>query len=174
MLSETVEIQLINRAIAGDQSAFKKLYEHHADALFQFLHQFSNDRSMVQDWTQRAFIKAFNKLNSFKMDSRFKTWLFAIGINEMRTDKRATIKFVELPEDFIETEIEENETEPLRWFKAKKAIRELPPQKKIILLLHVAEGYTHRDIGETLSIKEGTSRIILHRVKEELRNQLMP
>ncbi len=171
MLSGTEEIKLINQAINGDQNAYKVLYDHHIDGLFAFLNQFSKDRDLVRDWTQRAFIKAFNKLNTFQFKARFKSWLFTIGLNEMRTDMRSSVMFVELQEPEIE-DLPDEDIDPELWDHAKQAIRDLDPQKKMILLLHVAEGYSHKEIAGMLSIKEGTSRIILHRTKEELRKKV--
>ncbi|MBO6525169.1 MAG: RNA polymerase sigma factor [Balneolaceae bacterium] len=169
MISETEEIQLINRAMKGSQSAFHQLYDLHLDSLFRFLTQFTQDRDQVQEWTQRAFVKAFLKLTTFEFKSRFKTWLFTIGLNEMRTDMRSRFKFVELDE--APEQIEE-ESESEQWEMVKEAIKDLSPDKKIILLLHIAEGYSHKEIAEMLSIKEGTSRIILHRTKKELNKHM--
>ncbi len=175
MISQTEEIQLIKNALKGNQNAFNQLYNHHVDQLFRFLHQFSKNRQEVQDWTQRAFIKAFSKLNSFKLESRFKTWLFTIGLNEMRSDRRSGPEFIEFPETFSESEFTQPDAEEAEfdnWIIAKDAIRTLTPDKRMILLLHVAEGYSHQEIGEILSIQEGTSRIILHRAKKELRQKV--
>lgn len=171
MLTGTKEIKLIESALDGDQSSFKELYEYHVDGLFAFLNQFSSDRELVKDWTQSAFIKAFTKLESFKKNSRFKTWLFSIGMNEMRSALRKKIHFEDL--SVIEAMPEINEIEELEnWKVAKNAIQQLSPDKKMIVILHIAEGYSHKEISEMLSIKEGTSRIILHRAKEELRKMV--
>ena len=172
MLSGTEEIQLIQRALAGDQQAFEMLYETHLDELFAFLNQFSEDREQVKDWSQRAFIKAFKKLGHFKGNSRFKTWLFTIGLNEMRTDMRTKIRFVEYDSSYESESFSDDEEESELWIQAKKAIRKLTPLKKMVVLLHVAEDYSHREIGEMLSINESHSRIILHRAKEELKSMV--
>lgn len=174
MISKAEEQKLVYRALKGDQNAFQSLYDHHIDLLFRFLNQFSQNRFEVQEWTQRAFIKAFTRLYTFKMNSRFKTWLFTIGLNEMRTDMRTGFEFVELSNIDNTHEFDETpeETEPENWNKAKEAIRELSPEKRMVLLLHIAEGYSHQEIGEILSIKEGTSRIILHRAKKELKTKI--
>jgi RNA polymerase sigma-70 factor (ECF subfamily) len=172
LISGTEEIQLIRKALDGNQGAFQKLYEAHVEGLFLFLNQFSKEREQVKDWTQRAFIKAFQKLDSFKKDARFKTWLYTIGMNEMRTDMRSKIRFVELDDQLREVP-EDDVTESELWSTARNAIQNLPPEKKMVVLLHIAEGYSHREIGEMLSIKEGHSRIILHRAKEELRNMVL-
>lgn len=168
MLSGTEEIQIIISAVKGNQKSFNLLYKEHVDSLFRFLNQFSTDRELVKDWTQRTFIKAFDKLESFKRESRFKTWLFKIGLNEMRSDLRSKIYFEEIPES--ETiSLEDPEPFSETWGNAREVIRRLSPDKRMILLLHVAEGYSHKEIAEMLAIKEGTSRIMLHRAKEELR-----
>ena len=173
MISKTEEQELVNSAIKGNQNAFRYLYQQYVDQLFRFLLQFSENRQEVQDWTQRAFIKAFTRLNTFKMQSRFKTWLFTIAINEMKMDRRSDFEFTEFSEstypndseNFI-SDIEDSEN----WIKTKTALKQLQPLKRIVFLLHVAEGYTHEHISEILSIKEGASRTILHRAKKELQN----
>lgn len=172
MLSKSEENKFIACSLEGDQNAFKRLYEEHVDDLFAFLNQFSDEREQVKDWTQRAFVKAFRKLDSFNKDSRFKTWLFSIALNEMRMDKRNEIQFRDLEESGAKLVTEPEPEKPEKWHKAKKAIRQLEPDKRIVFLLSIAEDYSHKDIGGILNIPEGTSRVILHRAKKEL-NQIL-
>lgn len=162
------EVNLIEKALNGDQTSFKELYDLHVDGLYCFLAQFSESTSQREEWTQRAFIKAFNKLEQFKSNSSFKTWLFTIGLNEMRTDMRTKIHFEKIEDHHIENEKEDSITETKVWQHAKKAIRQLDPEKRIICLLHIAENYNHAEIANILGITEGSSRIILHRAKKEL------
>lgn len=170
MLPEKEEITLINRALSGDQKAYEKLYDSYVEILYRFLAQFSDHREQIKDWTQVAFVKAFSKLDSFRFNSRFKTWLFSIALNVMRSEMRSKIKFTDLEEAKLDEQVEElSSTQD--WSLLRKAIRKLPPEKRMILLLHEVEGYSHSEIGSMLDIKEGTSRVILHRTKEELRKQ---
>lgn len=170
LLPEKEEIALINRALSGDQKAYEKLYESYVEILFRFLAQFSDQREQVKDWTQVAFVKAFDNLDSFKFNSRFKTWLFSIGLNVMRSEMRSKITFTDLEEANLDKQEPEHSTSH-DWSLLRKAIRKLSPEKRMILLLHEVEGYSHNEIGSMLNIKEGTSRVILHRTKEELRKQ---
>ncbi len=163
------EIHLIDAALNGDQSAYKQLYNLHIDALYCFLSQFSETTSQTEEWVQRAFIKAFEKLGSFKQHSKFKTWLFTIGLNEMRTDMRSNIRFTELHDHHIEREKDEKMEEAGLWLKAKDAIRSLAPEKRMVCLLHIAEGYSHAEIASMIGITEAASRTILHRTKKELK-----
>lgn len=172
MISAEEESDFISQAKAGNQQAFRKLYESHVDALFAFMSQFSDNREQVREWTQRSFIKAFDKLDSFKAASRFKSWLYTIALNEMRMDMRNNIDFEEFePQKFGDNHDPDTEV-PNNWTETKDAIKELDPDKKIVFLLHIAEEYSHREIGSMLQISEGTSRVILHRAKKKLRQIL--
>lgn len=163
------EIQLIEKALTGDQSAFKQLYNLHVDALYCFMAQFSKSNLQKEEWTQRTFIKAFEKLAQFKNNSSFKTWLFTIGLNEMRTDMRKKIHFEDVEDHHIEIDLSEPIEETNIWNKAKSALKKLSPDKRMICLLHIAEDYSHAEIAEMVGITEGSSRVILHRAKLELK-----
>lgn len=169
MINSENETKLIENALIGKQSAFKALYELHVDELYCFLSQFADNTSQKEEWTQRAFIKAFNKLDQFSQRSSFKTWLFTIGLNEMRTDMRKKIHFENIDDKQIDLVDSEPVEETSIWHKAKAAIRQLAPDKRVICLLHIAEDYSHAEIAEMIGISEGTSRVILHRAKQELR-----
>ena len=163
------EVQLIEKALTGDQSAYKHLYNLHVDALYCFMAQFSNSNLQKEEWTQRAFIKAFDKLPQFKSNSSFKTWLFTIGLNEMRTDMRKKIHFEDIEDHLIEIDLSEAIEETNIWNKAKSALKKLSPDKRMICLLHIAEDYSHAEIAEMVGITESSSRVILHRAKLELK-----
>ncbi len=169
MISKAEEQLIISQAKKGHQPSYKHLYELHIRELFQFLAQFSENRTDVQDWCQRTFIKAFTRLNQFQYKSRFKTWLFTIGLNEMRTDKRKEIHFEELADDVLyDNEVGTNrDTET--WDLTKQALKSLSIDKRLIVLLHIAEEYSHEEISAMLGITESASRVTLHRAKKELR-----
>lgn len=169
LYSITQEIKIIERAIQGDQSAYRLLYDSYVDNLYCFLAQFSENVVQQEEWTQRAFIKAFDKLNQFKSNSSFKTWLFTIGFNEMRTDMRQKIHFEDIQDHHLEHETEEDVQDSRIWNTAKSALKKLSPDKRVVCLLHIAESYSHAEIADMIGITEGASRIILHRAKKELK-----
>lgn len=139
--------------------------------LFRFLLQFAEDRATAQDWTQRAFIKAFNRLDQFAGQSGFKTWIFTIGLNEMRSDKRIKWKFesfdAQVHEPILDSDFSDDD-----WMSARIAIRNLDAKQRMVFLLYEIEGYSHKEIAGMLDIAESYSRVILTRAKKEL-NQLI-
>ncbi|MBI3189131.1 MAG: sigma-70 family RNA polymerase sigma factor [Ignavibacteriales bacterium] len=165
------ETTIIDKAKRGNQTAFRKLYDFHVEPLFRFMRQYSTDTHLVEDWVQRAFIKAYKNMQSFKGNSKFETWLFTIALNEMRSDFRKPniLSFIgdELPD--IHTI---NEEERFVWDDSMKTLlHELDEEKKSVFLLYEIEGYTHAEIASMLNINENASRTILCRAKQWLRTQ---
>ena len=161
----------VARARAGDQRAFRQLYDLHVSSLFRFLGQFGGTREDVREWVQQAFIKAFLHLDRFDERSTFATWLFRIGLNEMRSDRR---KLTILTRD--DGRIEEMPAEDLAdrfvWDQAMRTwLEELDEQKRTVFLLHEVEGFSHGEIARILDIEESHSRTILARTRSYLRRR---
>jgi RNA polymerase sigma-70 factor (ECF subfamily) len=164
--------QLVRKAVSGDQRAFSALYELHVDALFCFLNQFSENRTQTADWVQTSFIKAFHSLHRFEGRSSFKTWLFTIGLNEVRTAMRGThLETIDVLEDQMDSGYAE-EKNPLPVHDLKIWLRVLDVRQRSVLLLAEVEGYSHAEIAEMLSITESTSRSILSRAKATVRKRI--
>ena len=76
------DFDLIDLAIkSNDQNAFKKLMNHYKSSIYFTILKMINNTDDAEDLTNEAFSKAFNKLNKFKKDYTFSTWLFKIAIN---------------------------------------------------------------------------------------------
>lgn len=165
------ESTLVARAGEGDPKAFRTLYERHVDALYRFLRQFSGDRQEVEDWVQRSFIRAFRSLDRFQGRSRFGTWLFTIGLNEMRTDKRkAGMVLMDGPAG----EVGESAgfVDAFEWDDLmRELLSRIDENKRAVFLLYEIEGFSHAEIAEMLGIGESASRTILARTKHALREQ---
>ena len=158
------------QAKEGNQRAFKALYEIHATPLYRFLRQFTSDTEEVEEWTQRAFIKAFEHLASFDGRSRFSSWLFKLGLNEMRTDRRRDSIVPMVSIDDGASPVDNDKSEQLEWRATMRAwLEELDETKRMVFLLYEVEGYSHAEIASMLEIGESTSRTILTRTKQLLR-----
>lgn len=171
MHREDDEQYWIERASQGDQRAYKKLYDSHVEQLFRFLKQFSGNSALVEEWVQRAFIKAYVHLETFKGNSRFSTWLISIAMNEMKSDFRKKNNFI-LPDDnYPELHIE-SEEERFAWQDSmRELLQELGEQQRSVFLLYEVEGYSHAEIASILHIGENASRTMLCRTKQWLRTQ---
>ncbi|MBI3585734.1 MAG: sigma-70 family RNA polymerase sigma factor [Ignavibacteriales bacterium] len=169
------ETQWVNKARQGDHKAFKILYDIHIASLYRFMRQFSPDTHEVEEWVQRAFIKAFNHLGSFDGKARFSSWLFRIAMNEMRMDRRraAIIPFTHPEDDEISSSpSNEKESDAWEWNETMRTwMQELDETKRMVFLLYEVEGYSHAEIASMLGISESTSRTILSRTKRYLKTR---
>ncbi|MEK6755922.1 MAG: RNA polymerase sigma factor [Bacteroidota bacterium] len=162
----------IEKAKGGDHRAFKSLYEVHVTPLFRFLRQFSSDTGQVEDWVQRAFIKAFEHLQDFQGRARFSSWLFTLGLNEMRMDRRRAQIVPMVPIEYDEFSSSESEPQQFDWNETMKAwMLDLDETKRAVFTLYEIEGYSHAEIAEMLNVAESTSRTLLSRTKRYLQER---
>ena len=165
------ETELLQRTKNGNHAAFRELYDAHVSSLFRFLNQFSSDRDEVQEWVQRAFIKAYERIDTFDERSRFSSWLFRIGINEMKMDRRRELTAPVIP-SVEEMEVSVQAVDDFHWNEVMGGwLYELDTIKRMVFMLYEVEGYSHAEIASMLNIGESTSRSILSRTKQWLKDK---
>jgi RNA polymerase sigma factor (sigma-70 family) len=160
----------INRAKEGNQRAFEKLYDAHVEPLYRFMRQYSKDAFQVEDWVQRAFIKAYKNIATYNATARFSTWLYTIALNEMRTDfRRPGLIIIDSSAQNDQSQFE-REDDSFIWNDIMKGwLGELDEAKRTVFLLYEIEGYSHAEIASMLNIGESASRTLLHRAKYHLK-----
>ena len=166
------ERQLISRAIAGDSLAERALYDAHVDRVYALAYRMSGRDDLAQDFTQDAFIRAFQRLGDFRGESAFSTWLHTIAVstilNGLRKAKRFGGREAELDEAATVTHPARH-AEPDLKQRLRAAIDALPEGYRTVFLMHDVEGYTHEEIGAALGIASGTSKAQLFRARAKLR-----
>ncbi|MBC8484413.1 MAG: RNA polymerase sigma factor [Bacteroidetes bacterium] len=170
------ETELIKLAGNGDDKAFKELFQQNVSRVYALCLRFSADKDTADDLTQKVFIKAWEKLKTFRGESRFSTWLHRIAVNIFLMHKRAEKRFLKKTpcneqiwinkNGKIESNVEIN-------IDLEKAIASLPKQARMVLILHDIEGYKHKEISDMLKIRIGTSKANLHRARKQLREELL-
>jgi RNA polymerase sigma-70 factor (ECF subfamily) len=170
------ERALIQRVLAGDVGAERALYDAHVDRVYRLAFRFAGRDDLAQDFTQDAFIRAFERLHEFRGDSSFATWLHTIAVsvamNGMRKVKRFRQRELELDEVMDAPATGRREAEPDLKRRLAAAIDALPDGYRTVFLLHDVEGYTHEEIAETLGVASGTSKTQLFRARAKLRDAL--
>ncbi|MCK5168351.1 MAG: RNA polymerase sigma factor, partial [Bacteroidales bacterium] len=127
-----------------------------------------------EDIIQESFVKAFNKLDSFRGDSSFGSWLKRIVINQSITFLRSKKQeFKEI--DNLQIVANENDKENfpgIDLVMIHESIKTLPEKARVVLNLYLLEGYKHKKIAEMLNISESTSKSQYLRAKQLLREKL--
>ncbi len=169
------ERELIARARAGEPAAERALYEAHVDRVYRLAYRLAGDDDLARDFTQEAFIRAFERLHTFRGDSQLSTWLHAIAtsvaLNGLRKAKRFRQRETDL-DDADNVAGGARLAEPDLKRRLHAAIDALPPGYRMVFLMHDVEGYTHEEIGATLGVETGTSKAQLSRARAKLREAL--
>ncbi len=169
----TDEADWIARAQRSDAKAFEALYRLHVDRVYGLCLRMTGNVSEAEDCTQEAFIQAWNKLDLFRGDSAFGTWLHSIAVNSvlgrMRKFKREQDRIQVISEMAI-SRVSEADTGELQ--DLADAIDRLPAGARHVFVLHAVYGYSHEETGNMLDIAAGTSKAQLHRARRLLAQQL--
>jgi len=164
----------VRRAQAGDADAFEAVYRAHAGRVYAVCLRMSADPAAATELTQDVFVRAWEKLDTFRGESALGTWLHRLAVNVVLMDRRTRGRRAEEPlEDSDAPSGEPGPALPseLR-LDLEQAIAALPPMARQVLVLFDIEGYGHAEIGELMGIAEGTSKAHLFRARQRLREIL--
>ena len=165
-------------AAQGDRRAFERLYRGHVDRIFSVCVRMVGDRSRAEELTQDVFVRAWEKLGSFRGDAAFSTWLHRLAVNVVLNEREAEGRRRKREDDGAEDmdAFAFHEVRPLPVpglaLDLERAIATLPPGAKKVFVLHDVEGYTHEEIGEMLGVTAGGCKAQLHRARMLLRRVL--
>lgn len=160
-------------AARGDRSAFERLYRRHVARIHSLARRMLGAEE-ADEAVQDAFVRAWTKLDGFRGEAAFGTWLYRLALNvflaRRSESSRARKRFV--PEDERPELPQRSEVRPEVRMDVERALRQLPDGAREILLLHDVEGYKHEEIAVLLGINAGTSKSQLHRARMLMRVQL--
>jgi len=167
------EAAWIRRAKRSDSRAFESLYRMHVDKVYGLCLRMTGNVSEAEDCTQEAFIQAWNKLQKFRGDSAFATWLHRIAVNtvlgRIRSSKREQDRIAAVA-DTSSVPLALGDVGELR--DLSEAVDRLPSGARHVFVLHAVYGYSHKEAGSMLGIAAGTCKAQLHRARRLLAQQL--
>ncbi len=175
---ESEEPELIDRALAGDRSAFAELVRQNQDRLFASMMQVTGSPEEAEEVTQEAFIRAFIKLDTFQRNSQFFTWIYRIAFNSAltrRRRKRAKVSLDQVREssgmEIVDDAdgVDEGMLRIERVNLVRTAIQQLSEGHRSILVLREMEEHSYETIAEILEISIGTVRSRLSRARKQLK-----
>lgn len=163
---------LVERAQAGDLAAFEALYREHVGRIHALCRRLTGGGYEAEERTQDVFVRAFERLDSFRGDAAFGTWLHRLAVNVVLEERRTRERRVgALLVDGAPESAEAPRDRGLG-MDLERAIAGLPEGARIVFVLYEIEGYQHEEIAALLDVSAGTSKAQLHRAKKLLREVL--
>ena len=170
---------LVALAARGDVSAFEQLYRRSSGRVYAVCIRMTGDTQRARELTHDAFVRAWERLSTFRGEAAFETWMHRIAVNLVlgadRTERRLRARVV-AAED-------EPESERVAAFGSpapdvgiridlERAIAALPPRAREVFVLHDVEGYKHDEIASRLDLQSSSVRAQLHRARRLLMGML--
>jgi len=160
-------------AASGDPSAFERLYRSHVARIHTLVRRML-DADETDDVTQEVFIRAWQKLSTFRGESAFGTWLHRLAVNVVLARRKSV--GVERGRFITEDEPLHGATgrreTPELSLDFEEALARLPEGARQVFVLHDVEGYRHDEIARMLGVVPGTSKSQLHHARMALRRHL--
>jgi RNA polymerase sigma-70 factor (ECF subfamily) len=181
---ELSESEAVRLAQEGSSDGFERLYQLHSSRVYRLCVRMVKNPTEAEDLTQSVFLQVFRKIQTFRSDSLFYTWLHRLTVNialmHFRKRKRPELLLDEIPQSNDESHkvVEFGRSDlnlkgVIDRVNLEKAIDQLPPGYKKMLILHDIQGYQHSEISHMLGCSVGNSKSQLHKARERLR-ELLP
>lgn len=186
---------LVDRLQKGELPAFAELMDRHQDRIYNAHLRIVGNAEDARDLTQETFLRALSAIASFRRDSRLYTWLFRIAMNlalnhrqkarreraltnpagdpDIRIGRQARQLATQARDRAPGNPADRVETEEAH-ARVRRAIAELEPDQRTIIVLRDMEGFDYQEISQILDLAVGTVKSRLHRARMALRDLLAP
>ena len=182
--------ELVARARGKDFAAFEELVSRYEDKIFRLAYRFVRNETEAKEILQDTFLSVWRKLDTFKGDSQFGSWLYRVAANaalmRLRAQRRhPEVSTEELPVDYLDTyghlptqgenwakrPDDELQSDELRR-RIQKAVDDLPEIYRTVFLVRDVEGLSTEETAEVLQISVPTVKTRLHRARLALRDAI--
>ncbi|MGQ0703140.1 MAG: RNA polymerase sigma factor [Gemmatimonadales bacterium] len=169
------DLELIAGARAGDRNAARRLYERHAPRVYRLIYRTVGDEELAREYTQDTFVRVFQRLDQYRGESAFSTWLHAVAMSMLFTGLRRLKRLRSRERELAVAESYPAPAptgDPHLRDRIQAELARLPLRLRVPVVMHDVEGFTHREIAEALGIPEGTSKARLAEARTRLREAL--
>jgi RNA polymerase sigma-70 factor (ECF subfamily) len=170
------DVALMERVKNGDDGAFEELLTRHYQSVYRLAYRFLYDSPEAEDITQEVFLRVFRAAQTYRPKAKFSTWLYTITknlcFNELRKKRSVTVFSIEdemLPElpSMDESTVSKLEEEEVKK-RVLDAVRELPANLRIAVLLLKYHGLSYEEVAEILGCTVNAVKLRVHRAKKFL------
>jgi RNA polymerase sigma-70 factor, ECF subfamily len=166
----------VRAAQEGDVAAFEALYREHVGRVHALCLRMAGDPREAESLAQEAFVRAWQRLEGFRGESSFATWMHHVTVSVIVSSRRATVRRlrrVESTDDLARLDPPSTVARmPEAAMDLERAIAALPEGARMVFVLHEVEGYSHEEIARELGVAQNTSKAQLHRARALLREVL--
>jgi RNA polymerase sigma-70 factor, ECF subfamily len=163
------DAHVVEQCLAGDKNAFAELVRRNQDAVFNLVWRMTGNWHEAADITQETFIRAYQKLHSYRSEYIFKNWVMSIGANLTKNRFRSHNRRQRMKETLMEMQdIEVTPVAEMRDEGLEAALGQLPETLRAALVLKHMEGMSYEEIAKMLGISVSAAKMRVARGRDEL------
>lgn len=168
------DVDLARRVAAGDEAAFDQFYEDNVERVYALCLRMSGSAEEARRLAQDAFVRAWERIGTYRGQSRLSTWLHRVTANVVvesrRRRKRWRLRLEREPEEGATPALVRRD--PGLRIDLERAIASLPDGARTVLVLRDVEGYTYDEIARITGLAMGTVKAQIHRARKLVRERL--
>lgn len=169
--------EVIEKSKKGHRKAQFELYGLYAKAMYNICYRMMNNKEEAEDMLQESFTEVFRKLDTFRYESSFGSWIKRITVNRCINELKRKKIGLEFTDDLsfyseLPGNSENGIPEGLEPATVIRAMDQLTDGSRVIFSLYLLEGYDHREIASILNISESNSKTQYMRAKRKMREIL--
>ena len=174
----TADADLASRLREGDVTAYEELYRRHGARLYNLAYRMLGQAADAEDLLQETFLQVFRRIDTFKGEAAFGTWLYRMAMNlcldRLRSKAGKTDRQTTSIEDVREYRLAgRGPLDSVKRLDLERAIARLPDACRAAFLLHDVEGFEHQEVGRLLGVSDGTSKSQVHKARMRIRAFLL-
>jgi len=172
------DLDLAERAAAGDRGAFETIYKRHVNRVYGLSLRLTADVTAAETLTQDTFIRAWSAIGGYAGRGNLGGWLGRIAVNLNRDAFRRHAQNERMLAEAVNSNMTPTSTGGgviplLTGLDLERCIGRLPHGARTVFVLHAVEGYPHKEIAELMDIATGTVKAQFHRARNLLQGMLM-
>jgi RNA polymerase sigma-70 factor (ECF subfamily) len=171
------EQNALERIKQGDPAAMASLYDLWKSRIYSMCLRYTHNVFDAEDLTQDVFIQLLRKVNTFRGDAKFSSWLYKVVLNMARLHSRREhrLRYHTLADEGEEGDVSSSQSlfrNPAQTMALTQAVSSLTPVRRMTFLLHDVEGFTHTEIAARMGGTVLASKSRLHRAHIAIRKTL--
>ena len=172
--SETIsDADLAQRIAAGDEAAFDRLYGDNVDRVYAVCLRMAGDAARARALTQESFVRAWQRIGSFRGESRLSSWLHRLTVNVVLESGRTRQRWHRLlVSSSDEVDRPGVSSDPGLRLDLERAIAALPAGARRMLVLRDVEGHSYEEVAELTGVSLGTVKSQISRARRLVREAL--
>jgi RNA polymerase sigma-70 factor (ECF subfamily) len=160
------DLAAVERFLGGDKTAFDELVKKHEPNIRRLVQRYVKNTEDAKDVAQRAFVRAFEKIDTFRKDASFHTWLYRIAVNLALNHIRGAPPEEPLPIADIPAFTHSLATSRLVaadvWRKVGARLEQLPPMQRLAVELHTFHDLTFKEVAAIADCSEDAAKANYH------------